>query len=243
MRHQILLIFIIACQLSSAALIEEPANCLQDKIWCAVGNTRNAANKLSLPWAQVNMGPQAAVVVLPHQQLRVLSQSVHIVAKKKMTIDIYNMWAQLEADSELFIKIEPNKVTVRNQKGQIFLRPIGYKNNIELLEGFQVWVGDMDLHGRAQVGFPRAIDLRRHLKDWSWTFADGHSLFQVEMRRFVLRWKKALKTSADFHQGVMQRSLASLAEKRRLAEMRRRRRAAEDAKLRQLFRRRNGLEE
>lgn len=131
---------------------------------------------------------------------------------------------------------------VKALKGEFTVRRLGDKAHYGVIAGAHVKIARVTEEGKSEMDFPESLPWDSTVKEWATFFPGTAKEFRPELSRFRVDWKKAVETLSALHIEHAGRVIASherevAAERARAAAQ-----AAEDAKLRKLFREKNDLD-
>lgn len=136
-------------------------------------------------------------------------------------------WVLAEDDERIVVRAVSGSVQFTTRSGQ----------DLEIPQGFEVWIGGLDAQGRNVHGVPAMIPVEDHLHRW--VAMDSLSKDDLKHKVSGLRelWKNREEIAAELYGRVSRRNLASVAEKEaRQAEKARAARAQRDEYRRLLHR-------
>ena len=146
------------------------------------------------------------------------------------------------SECKALIERKEKEISVKSLEGEWSLRRTGDAQVYSLAAGFQLTVGEVEANGFAHMEFPQSLAWAPTIFEWSKMYPRSAEVFKSDATRFRLAWKNAVESAAAVHQQVAARVVASHEEG--LAQEWARRKAVEreEAALRELFRKKNGID-
>lgn len=162
----------------------------------------------------------------------------------KRPIAFKTPYATLTCTSECkaLINRKEKELSVKSLEGEWTLVRLGDAQVYFLSAGFHLTVGEVETNGLAQMEFPQSLAWAPTILEWSKMYPRSAEVFKSDAGRFRVAWKNAVENASVVHQQVAARAVASHEEG--LARERARRKAVEkeEAALRELFRKKNGID-
>ncbi len=145
-------------------------------------------------------------------------------------------------ECKALIDRKEKEISVKALEGEWNLRRLGDRRSYTLAAGFHLTVGEVETNGLAYMEFPQSLVWASTILEWSKMYPKSVELFKSDATRFRSNWKEAVESAAAVHEKVAARAVASHEEG--LAQERARRKAVEkeEAGLRELFRKKNGID-
>jgi hypothetical protein len=145
-------------------------------------------------------------------------------------------------ECKALIDRKEKEISVKALEGEWSLRRLGDRQSYTLAAGFHLTVGEVETNGLAYMEFPQSLAWAPTILEWSKMYPKSIELFKSDATRFRSNWKEAVESVAAVHEKVAERVVASREEG--LAQERARRKTVEkeEAALRELFRKKNGID-
>lgn len=231
-------------QKTSSALLEEPKNCLNQKVAgpCAIRVGERRKFVLTEADGQELVFSDGAIAVrLGAEKFRLIEGFVRVRGEKSMEIEISNRTSVI-LTGEAFVERYGDSITVVNTGAKkVFLRTdVGLRTQSDGLisSGLEVHFDRPDVkNGKIQPSAPLPLDLERQVVREAKIHDGPKETFQARVEILLALRKQAAFKAAEIHEEIVMRKLASIEsarqEQARIAKVR----EIRDRELRALFRR------
>lgn len=216
---------------SENMIVETPDHCLSSQDYCVVKNL----NKKYLYQGgsfQISLAPESIIIRQKPRELSFVSGQIFVKSKSKVTFEVPYGQIEVDADSQVLLEKSEGKVTVQTIFGKVYLKPLGQKKPILVLQGHENFLAEADETLKTQTGIPKPILIETLLKNWSFHADLKKEKFLEDVETFKSIHEKAVKDLSILNEQIASREIAShRAEK--LAAQERARKAKERKELMQ----------
>lgn len=251
MSHRLLLFatFILASAIEvqvrasdQTAFVQEPQQCLRSTGDCSI-KAKVDKQKFDLGKGELVLG-RGAIVYRDQAEVAHLVRGF-VTMNTDGELSIQSEFAKIGCASECVVLIEKNTTHVRvtTVSGEARVYPKGESVALNLPEGYSMRVGQVLPNGKADAEIPQAAQYEPTFKKWWASYAGEKEAFLKSALEFREACRVAVEAGSTLHLDLAHRYIASVEDERREAEEARRRQAAEQEKMRRLFRQMNHLEE
>jgi hypothetical protein len=225
-----------------AARIEEPKNCIEKNIECAVFNSTGSFF-FKMAGSEVRLSAGASVVKKAPTVLRIVRGNVLVKAKSD-ALKIENLFTQIDVkDGAVLIEAFNDEIKITNLSGEVRYRPRGTETDLDLPKGLMNEVGRVGSDGHAISGYPRSMNLKPLIEVWSKFFKkDEFKTLQADFEGFLPYWRAGLDFVGPWYRQTVTREIAEHAAEVERQKRLRAARAVEENYYREMFRRKNFLD-
>lgn len=224
---------------TSSAVLEEPARCLDnDSLACAI----RVGHRRKLTIGQIEdrelvFGDGAIAIRMNPDRFRLIEGFVRVRGENLTTIEI-SSHASIVIAGEAFIERFGDTVTVTNTGARkIILRASGEDDGL-VASGLEIQFDRPDVRtGKVEASAPLPLDLDRQVVREAKLHEGSKALFQARIEILLALRKQAAYKSAEIHEDIVSRKLASVEAARQKRLHNAKIRAQKDRELRALFRR------
>jgi hypothetical protein len=219
-------------------IIQLPAKCLEAKsAGCAASTRAGERFVLILGESRITLGSQTAVLMDDERRLRLVKGMLWIEAGSAVSIASEFGEARIEK-GEFWLAKTHDRVTVTAIEGEVELRPRGAQQGIFVPAGLENYMSRVRSDGIAGTGGPVPLNSRFHIKRWARLFDGTPAEFKEKVMAFQEKWREAARQSAEIHQQLLARKVASLEAEHVARENQRRKVEARNRELVEMLRRR-----
>lgn len=226
-----------------SSVVSEPVDCARlHRFPCAIQVDKNKTWFWQWDTGRVELGPNAIAQL--NQEGEVLLISGYLILYSQMG----SAWVKTSygdvavSEGQVMVDRRPSgDFEVNSLQGEVAIYPRGGAS-IALPAGYRNWLGPVRENGLATLGIPQASNREIIFKLWPKLYAGDKKVYLDIIHQYYESWQLAVETAGQLHQVLVERGLASLAEKRRLSAVRKARIERENREMRELFRRKNYLD-
>ncbi|MBV2169180.1 MAG: hypothetical protein KUL82_10790 [Bdellovibrio sp.] len=235
-----LTLFLLAFQMevrvrASGDLIEQPSSCLKSKEACAIQVTGNAFHLIQ-DSVKIHAPANTALMRLNSQQWRLIKGTLWV--EKGSQISLETLYGDLTAtQGQYWVVDQGNRILVRNMNANLVVTLRDGKT-LNVPEGFEFWMSGLNSQGKSEFGMIQPIDMKEHLPLWNSLYGGSKESFIKEVVHLRENWGDLAEKSSVIYQGLVERKIASEAEKKKQLEEKKARQAAELRQMRELYRQR-----
>lgn len=131
----------------------------------------------------------------------------------------------IDRDSRFVVRSIHSESKVKTLEGKV----------IQVPEGLEIWIGNLNVVGRAVHGVPSLVPLEDHLKRWRDLARPSKSEMSAMAKSLKQRWSRRAELAATLYQKTADRELASIAEGERRKKAAEERERAEKERFRRLL--------
>lgn len=144
-----------------------------------------------------------------------------------------------DGSCRMLIERARESVEIKNLSGNIILQRNGEAQNYFLPTATQVSIGAVTMRGFADMEFPQSLPWSETARKWADLFPGSVKEFKSELEEFRPIWREAVEAISHLHLERANREIASADRAAEDAAARAAQVEKENAKLRQMFRRKN----
>lgn len=223
-----------------AEIIEWPSGCLKTDQTCAIHIDTPQTFTIELGDGDLSLGKDSVVVrkgteaeLLQGQMLVSVHSPVRVVTR----------YADLEMSSgRMLVKVDSQEVQVTALNHVVKISLKGHGEVIQLTPGFSVSVKGVDLKGFSIVEVPQPLVIDSTIRKWARLHKGDRKTLREEIGRSIESWRRAVREGGQWHQQMVERSIASHKEQEARKAAWRAKVEQENQALRRLFRQKNYLE-
>ncbi len=144
-------------------------------------------------------------------------------------------------ECRMLIERRGDKVEIKNLRGSVVVKRMGEEKNYLLPTAMQVEIGTVTSKGWADMEFPQSLPWNETARRWAALYPGELKDFKQTLEEFRADWREAVEAVSSLH---LERAGREIASAKRAADQAAQRAAAEDredAKYRELFRKKNEL--
>jgi hypothetical protein len=216
-------------------LVQEPENCIENAVVCALQTSDAEKFKLKLESAVVILNEKTAIVRQSESSFTLLSGSVWIKANSEVLIKSEYGSVKSQA-GQFWVTHEAKKLIVESIDSQLVLKPRLGSSDLSLSPGEQNWLGPIDETSLTSSGIPLPIDAQKLLFRWAKIYPGTKSSFEAEFKNFLKLWRSAVEKLAEHHSAIANRRLASISQANAKIASQKREHDLEDQRIRKWFR-------
>lgn len=229
----------------SSALLEEPANCLDDKM---EGNSPTACSIQVGHGRRLSLAPDAGRTWLLGEDTIIVRKAptrvhlVHGVIRVQGEVaSVETELGSIRAQGEVYVERYGNRTTVINMgDGDVVIVRRGTKSEEHLPSGFQIELTRPDVKtGVVMTGLPLPFDYDMQVVREARFYSGEKAAFEDHLRSLAELRRAAAVVGSELHEKNVQRKIASLVADEERRKIERRKRDARDRELRALFRKRS----
>lgn len=234
------LIFLMAFQMevrvrAAGDVIEQPSACLKEASNCALQVTGSAFH-FEKGEQKLHASSGSALVMASSQQWRLVKGALWV--EDGQGLEVETLFASFKAGfGEYWILQKESQVLVRNMSASLKVTLRDGKV-LDIPEGFEVWISALNSQGKSDYGMIEPINMKEHLVLWNSLYRGDKAAFVKEVRHYRENWGDLVQKSSRLYQHLTEREIASINAKEQAAEAHRQRKAAEDRKVKELYRQR-----
>ncbi|MGE0764202.1 MAG: hypothetical protein AB7N80_13050 [Bdellovibrionales bacterium] len=218
------------------AWLSEPAQCMPGQADCAILAKRK---KLALTWngQDIALTRDTALWWTTADSVRLVKGELSAKLNGQSQVTFPN--GIISGIGLVLIERRALDIRIVTLEGELLIRPAGANQSVILPAGYSMTLGPIQENGQAAAEIPQTANPSATLKLW-WRLFDGEKAqFMKQAKTFVAAASERADLAGHWHQQMVQRELASQAEREKLAAERRVLEAKEQAKMRALFRKLN----
>jgi hypothetical protein len=234
-----LLIFLFTFSLEvrvRAELLQEPVRCLAEATVCAVRTGVADTGQIEVGSSAIAIDQSSSLIRLSANDAKLIWGTIWIKAKGDFTIRTEYGDASI-TDGEFWVTKTAERIIIATITSSVTVKPLGSNEHFVVESGEENWLSRVGRSGSAESGVPMAISFKEHLERWARLYRGGKKNFEKDVAEFHKTWLAASERTAQLHQSLVNRKIASIQEEKARLNAERRRRAAEDLKFREMFRR------
>lgn len=236
----ILSVLFLSAQAASPAFVDSPAHCFAKKSYPCSVRVMGSYLAFEREAQMYHLADRSAVLFLGPSEIQLMQGSLWVKDSKGLTVKVSPVFS-FQVAGEIFLEKKGLDLFVRNLRSEIAFDSKLVFASEALPVGFENWYGPLDVSGQVSRGMIRPIAMNEFLK--AWIPVSGASIAEIKKQTLHYKndWKGALELSSQIYQQVVERRIASQEEKALRAAQKRRSQLDEQARLRQMFRQKNGL--
>lgn len=197
---------------TSSAVLEEPANCLDQKdSVCAirVGHRRKLTIG-SVESREIVFGDGAIAVRLNDDRFRLIEGFVRVRGENITMIEITSRMS-IAISGEAFIERFGDSVTVTNTGARKVILKTGGEEDGLIASGLEIHFDRPDVRtGKNETGAPLPLDLERQVVREAKLHEGSKEAFQARVEILLALRKQAAFKAAEIHEQIVNRKLASI---------------------------------
>lgn len=235
-----LTLFLLAFQMevrvrASGDLIEQPSACLNSKETCAIQVTGKAFH-LVQESLKLHAPVNTALIRLGSQQWRFVKGTLWVEKGSQMNLE--TLYGDLSAEQgQYWVVDQGDRILVRNMNANLVVKLRDGKT-LNVPEGFEFWMSGLNSQGKSEFGMIQPVDMKEHLLLWNSLYRGSKESFIKEVVHLRENWGDLAEKSSVIYKGLVERKIASEAEKKKQIEEKKARQAAELRQMRELYRQR-----
>jgi len=212
--------------------LQKPANCYSSELGPCVFSSGNKILRLQNETLVLNLKENTTLERLGQKNFEFMNGTVWV--QNEEPFQVQTLYGAIQSDKGEFWLIEKDsKVYVRSIIGTLKISL--NSKNLEIPEGFQIWISGKDRGGKNIHGLPEVIPMEKHLKLWSELFTGTREEFKSKISMLKNLYKDNNNESSELYQKIADRHLASQAEQKRAEETAAERRRAYLQEIRRLY--------
>lgn len=234
------LIFLMAFQMeirvrAAGDVMEQPSKCLNEALNCALQVTGNSFH-FEKGEQKLHASGGSTLVMSNPQQWRLVKGVLWV--ENGQGLEVETLFASFKASfGEYWVLHSESRVLVRNMSASLKVTLRDGKT-LEIPEGFEVWVSSVNSQGKSDYGMIEPINMKEHLPLWNSLYRGNKESFVKEVRHYRENWGDLVQKSSRLYRQLTEREIASVAAREQVEEARRQRKAAEDRRVKELYRQR-----
>jgi hypothetical protein len=210
---------------SSDKIVETPDDCLNSNNYCIIKNLEHKFYFNNDNYS-VSMSPNTVIVRQKAKEISFVKGQLFIKTKNSITLDIPYGQIEIDKDSQVILDKLEDKVVVQTIFGKTFLKPLGEKKPVLVMEGHENYLAEVNDTLKAQTGIPKPILVDQLLKTWAYHSNLSKEKFLDEVRNFKTVHETAVKDLSILNEQIASREITSAKEEKE-AELERANRAKE----------------
>lgn len=224
-----------------AHVIQHPSHCLKQVTECAI-KTKTKNFTFQGEGYELALGPQSTIIRHSSEELTLVQGSLWVRSHSKFKVKTeYGTVYSRSALNTFFLK-DKTRLEVMPLDGSVMVERLGDDHDMFLPTGYRTFLSGVDNLGRSQYDIPTAANFKKIIEQWAPLFQGSPKELVQILTSYRSKWTSAVVQGAEIHQQLYERTVAEAKENRRRAEERKAAIRRENAKLRELFRRKNYLE-
>jgi hypothetical protein len=193
---------------SSDAVVETPEKCLNSGNYCVI---KNLDQKFSYNGDNyfLSMSPDSIVIRQKPKELSFVKGQIFIKSDTKVTLEIPYGQIEIDKNSQVLLDKFDNKVVVQTIFGKSFLKPLGEKKAILVMQGQENYLSQVDETQKAQTGIPKPILVDQLLKPWAYHSSLTKEKFMEQVKNFKDVHETAVRDLSILNEQIASREIAS----------------------------------
>ncbi len=232
---------------SSDGFVDSPAGCfLKEKYPCKLRVASGSfAGHLTISRERqsFNLSPDTSVLFTSATQIEVMEGSLWIKDSQQLTL-ILSPRLKVELNGQFFMeRKKDHSAVLQNLNGEIKFHSPAVDPSEALPLGFENWYGGLTTSGKIQRGIIRPIQTSQFLKNWIPICGLASAEMKKQLKSYRQSWIDTTEIASEMYQAVVERQLASQAEKQQRSSQRRQLVKKDEQNFRRLYREKNNLPE
>jgi hypothetical protein len=224
-----------------ASPLSDPPGCWGKSFPCAVSSS-NKRDFLKVKDGDLVLGASSAMSWRSPAEFRLVNGAVYIHHSDEA---IYTSpYGRLRcANCSALLERKKDVFSFHVLSGKVEYKPLGESEWLLLPAGYMAQLGPVQTNGKAFVDIPQASPLKVVLKLWAKVYIGSADAFKAEASNYIQSWRQAVESSSQLQSSLARREIASAEATKAHRQARIQAEQHEDEKLRELFRKKNGLDE
>ena len=227
--------------MANPEVVDSPSRCFSQRVYPCSLRVTGGLLSFEKDSQKYQLADQSSLEILSVSKIKILQGSLWVKEARELQVQVSPVLT-LKINGEVFMqKTSDTVLSVRNLSGQVgFESPHVFSNEF-LPIGFENWYGPLDSQGQVSRGVIKPISMTDFLKVWIPVSGLSFAEMKRATKEYKELWREALDQSTSFYKEIVERRIASQEEKEREAQRMREAQQKEQAKLRKMFREKNGL--
>jgi hypothetical protein len=204
---------------SSQKIIETPDNCLSTQNYCIVKNLDRKFYFDNDVFA-ISMSPETVIVRQKTNAISFVKGQLFVKTQKTITVDVPYGQIEIDKDTQVILDKSEDKVSVQTIFGKVFLKPLGEKKPVLVMEGHENYLAEVNDTLKAQTGIPKPILVDELLKTWAYHSNLTKEKFLEEVKNFKSVHETAVKELSILNEQIAAREISSAKEEKLATEER-----------------------
>lgn len=200
-------------------IVETPDHCVESYDYCVIKNLNQKYSYKGDSYV-LSMSPESIVIRQKPKEISFVKGQLFIRADTKVTFETPYGQIEVEKDSQVLLEKFTDKFVVQTIFGKVFLKPLGGKKSILVMEGHENFISQVDDSLKAQVGIPKPIMIEPLLKTWAYHADLNKQKFLEEVDSFKTVHEKAVHELSILNEQIASREIASAKAEKLAAEER-----------------------
>lgn len=204
---------------SEKKIIETPENCLEAQSGYCVIKNQNQKFSYEAVGFFASLAPEAIVTRQREKELSFVKGQLFLKTEAKVTIEV--PYGQIEIDKNTTVLLDKfeDKVVVQTIFGKAFLKPLGEKKTILVIQGHENYLAKVS-QLKAQTGIPKPILVEQLLKPWAYHANISKEKFIEQVNDFKEVHETAVRELSILNEEIASREIASAKAEKLAEEMR-----------------------
>lgn len=223
-----------AKEVSSVSVVETPEQCLESYGYCVIKNL-NQKYSYQGEGFLISLSPESIIIRQKLKEISFVKGQIFVKANSKMSFQTPYGQIEVEKDSQALLEKFSDKVVVQTIFGKVFLKPLGEKKSILVMQGHENYVAQVGDSLKAQTGIPKPVMIEPLLKTWFYHANLSKEKFTEEVESFKSVHEKAVQDLSILNEQIATREIASAKAERMAAEERARKAKEHHKKMQETY--------
>lgn len=212
--------------------LQKPADCYTNEMQPCIFSSGNKIVNLQSKNSVLSLKENTTLERLTEKEFQFMGGTVWV--QNQRALEVKTLYGNVKSNKGEFWLIEKdNKIFVRSIIGKVVVSV--NSSELEIPEGFQIWIAGKDLMGNNSYGIPEVIPMEDHLKLWSVLFSGSREELKNKIKMLKDLYKDNSYEAGDFYQKITDRHVANMEEKKRAEQLSEQKRWAYLQEIRRLY--------